>query len=258
MARLYHLSVESGDPHALSGLKKFEQVLIPQNHEIKLLEPFRFSFFDPQQKQYRTLSGPAVPLQIRPTATIAPPIMTNAAAADREAPTPDDIIHIRPRAEAMALARPPLIRQPWFIGLQSVPALAWISLALVRRRRELLANNPRLRRQREVARRVQKGLHELHQLAQAQKAMEFFALLFRLLQEQLGERLNLPASSITEAVIDEHLRGRSVPEDTLGRLQQLFQTCNQARYAPYQTTQQLESLIPMIRQVLEELRQIKA
>jgi len=40
----------------------------------------------------------------------------------------------------------------------------------------------------------------------------FFATLFRLLQEQLGERLELPASSITEAVIEEHLRPRGVPE----------------------------------------------
>jgi hypothetical protein len=251
-------TVESGDPHALSGAKKFEQVLIPQNHEIRLLEPFRFSFFDPQQRQYRTLTGPAFPLSIRATATTAPPMLTNATAGQREPATPDDIFHIKPRAEAIALARPPLIQQPWFLSVQAVPALALISLMVIRRRREALANNPRLRRQREVAHRVQKGLQELHQLAQAQQSEEFFALLFRLLQEQLGERLDLPASSITEAVIDERLRGRGAPPETLDRLHQLFQACNQARYAPDRTTQELVSLIAPAKQMLLELQQIKA
>src|SRR6185369_1452805 len=42
--------VESNDPLGLSGVKSFEQVIIPQNHELKMLPPFRFSFFDPNQK----------------------------------------------------------------------------------------------------------------------------------------------------------------------------------------------------------------
>ena len=45
-----------------------------------------------------------------------------------------------------------------------------------------------------------------------------------LLQEQLGERLDLPASAITEAVIEEHLRPRNVPETPLAQLHELFQT----------------------------------
>jgi hypothetical protein len=61
---------------------------------------------------------------------------------------------------------------------------------------------------------------------------EFFALLFRLLQEQLGERLDCPASAITENVIDEHPVLRGAPEPTLDALRELFQLCNQARYAP--------------------------
>ena len=42
---------------------------------------------------------------------------------------------------------------------------------------------------------------------------EFFAVLFRLLQEQLGERLDLPASAITEAVIEERLSPLGISSD---------------------------------------------
>jgi len=85
----------------------------------------------------------------------------------------------------------------------------------------------------------------------------FFATLFRLLQEQLGERLDLPATAITEAVIEEHLRPRAVPTTTLAPLQELFQTCNLARYAPIKTSQELAAIIPRLESVLQELQGVK-
>jgi len=113
-------------------------------------------------------------------------------------------------------------------------------------------------RQRQVAQIIREGLPELRRLAAENKSDEFFATLFRLLQEQLGERLNCPASSITEAVIDEKLRPRAVPEKTLTALHELFQTCNLARYAPVKSSQELAALIPKLETVLGELRNSRA
>jgi hypothetical protein len=121
-----------------------------------------------------------------------------------------------------------------------------------------LANNPKLRRQRNVAQRVRAGLQELRATANSQQAEEFFATLFRLLQEQIGERLDLPASAITEAVIEERLRGRNLAEVSLSALRELFQTCNQARYAPHKSSQELAALIPRAESVLRDLQTLKA
>src|SRR5207248_1796103 len=62
--------VEAADPLGLSGTKTFEQVVIPQKQEIAALPPFQFSFFDPNARSYRTLSGPAVPLSVRPASAL--------------------------------------------------------------------------------------------------------------------------------------------------------------------------------------------
>jgi hypothetical protein len=70
--------------------------------------------------------------------------------------------------------------------------------------------------------------------------------------------LDLPASAITEAVLDERLRPRSVPEAILLPLHELFQTCNLARYAPVKTSQELAAIIPKVESVLNELHRIKA
>jgi len=179
------------------------------------------------------------------------------AAQGRNEPGPaTDIVHIKPRMGTLAQIRPPLIQQTWFVALQGVPLLAWMAALVWRRREENLANNPRLRRQRQVARTVREGLAALRRLAGANRSEEFFAAIFRLLQEQLGERLDLPASAITEAIVDERLRPRGAPAETLVALQELFQACNQARYAPQRSGPELESLVPKVEAALRQLQQL--
>src|SRR5207302_5248009 len=149
-----------------------------------------------------------------------------------------------------------LVQQTWFVALQGVPLLAWLTVLVWRRREENLAKNPRLRRQRQVAQTVREGLAELRRVAGANQSEAFFATVFRLLQEQLGERLDLPASAITEAVVDERLRPRGLAAETLIALQELFQACNQARYAPRCSGQELASLVPKVESWLQQLQRL--
>lgn len=248
--------VDAADPLGLSGTKTFEQVVIPQKQEIAALPPFHFSFFDPNARTYRTLSGPAVPLAVH--AASALPTIPTVRQNQQATVTNDEIVHIKPYLAVSPVAGAPLLQKPWFVAMQAIPLVTWLSLLFVRRRKDALANNPRLRRQREVARKIADGLADLRRQAAAQESDAFFATVFRLLQEQLGERLDLPASAITEAVIDERLRSRNVPDETLARLHELFQVCNQARYAAQRTSHELASLIPRVESVLKQLQQITA
>ncbi len=250
--------VETTDALGLQGTKTFEQVVTPENSDIKQLPAFSFSFFDPEAKQYRTLTQPAVPLVVRPGgATPTPVIAANSKFATAAPPPRQDIVHIKPRPGSLAQISPPLILQPWFVAVQGVPVLAWLVAVGWRKRVDALANNPRRRRQRQVAQVIQSGLVELRRLATANQPEDFFATLFRLLQEQLGERLDCPASAITEAIVDEKLRPRGLAETTLGELHELFQACNLARYAPTTSGQELTALIPRLEGALREIQGMK-
>jgi hypothetical protein len=247
--------VNASDPLGIEGSKSFEEIVTPQNSDIKTLPPISFSFFDPAQKQYRTLTQPAIPLLVRAATPGAMPV---AAAHTENPPRVADVIPIKQHLGDLAQIGPPLVQQPWFLALQGVPAFALLSCVIWRKRKESLANNPRLRRQRQVAQLVREGLEELRSLASQNKSDEFFATLFRLLQEQLGERLDLPASAITEAVIDERLRPGGVPEETLASAHELFQTCNLARYAPVESAEELAGIIPKLEITLNQLREWNA
>jgi hypothetical protein len=247
--------VELADPLGIQGAKTFEQIVTPQNAEIKALPPFSFAFFDPDQKTYRTLTQPAVPLLVRPGGSTPAPTVLAANRPNQDSPPPaQGILPNKQRLGSLAQIGPPLAQQPWFLVLQGVPVLAFLSALVWRRRTESLAHNPRLRRQRKVAQVIRRGLNDLRRLANENQSEPFFATLSRLLQEQIGERLDLPASAITEAVLEEHLRPRGVPGPTLALLQDLFQTCNLARYAPIKTSQQLTALIPRLETALRDLQ----
>jgi hypothetical protein len=250
--------VETTDQLGLQGTKTFEQIVTPENADIKALPPISFSFFDPEVKGYRTLTQPAVPLLVKPGGAVAAPTVVASQNRQENFPPPaQDIVPNKQRLGTLAQLGPPLAQQAWFLALQGVPLLAFVSAVIIRRRAENLAHNPRLRRQREVVHIVDKGLRDLKQFATDNNSEAFFATLVRLLQEQLGERLDLPATAITEAVIEERLRPRGVPESILSQLQELFQLSNLARYAPMKSSQELAALIPKTEGLLANLRNLK-
>src|SRR5207247_836346 len=140
---------------------------------------FSFSFFDPEQRQFRTLTQPAVPLTVRPSAASLPPVVASNAttATDNASPPARDLVHIKPRLGVLAEVQSPLAVRTWFIAAQGIPILAWLSLLIGRKQKERLASNPRLRRQRQVEQIMRKGLKELQQSANANEREAFFAAL---------------------------------------------------------------------------------
>jgi hypothetical protein len=247
--------IESGDPNNVTGRKMFEIAVVPQSPGIKALPPFGFSYFDPDARAYRTVAAQPIPLTVSQSSApnTAPPRFSATNTSESTAAR-TDIAHIQARLGPIATATP-LLAQPWFVALQFTAPAVWLGLLLRRKRAEALANNPRERRRREVQATVRTALNQLREDAAGKRSDEFFATLFRALQEQIGERLDVPASSVTEAVIDERLRPAGFSEKSCASLHELFQAANLARYAPVKSSQELAALLQTAEQVLMELQQ---
>jgi hypothetical protein len=241
------------------GTKIFEQDIVPQRPDLREIPALRFSFFDPEQGQYRTLTHPAQPLLVRP-ASRAQALAPLPAGANPQAPpkpaVPRELAPLKERLGPPALIRPPLLTRGWFWLLLLAPVGGCGAAWGWRRRVDHLARNPRLARRLAFGRVRRRLLGELRELARKGDATAFFAHAFRLLQEQLGERLDLPAAAITEAVIEERLRPAGVPEAVLKDLHELFQICNQARYAPVAESKDLPGVARRIEAVLNQVRHL--
>jgi hypothetical protein len=249
--------LETSDQFGFQGTKTFEQIISPQNSDVHELPPLSFSFFNPDDGQYHMLTQAAVPLVVKAAGASPMPAIAVNKNSGPENQTPQDILPIKQNLGVPATGSSPLVAQPAFLAAQAVPVLAFLAAFIWRKRADSLANNPRLRRQRAVAQLVASGMDDLKKYAAANQPDEFFVTLFRLLQEQIGERLDCPASAITENVIDEHPALRGAQKATLDGLRELFQLCNQARYAPVRGTNELNSVAAQFGKTIAELQEVK-
>ena len=247
--------LETSDQFGFQGTKTFEQIISPLNNDVHELPPVHFDFFNPEDGQYHSLKSVALPLTVR--AAGATPLPAMAANKSEEKPV-QDILPIKQTLGALQTKAAPLLTHPAFLAAQTLPVLAFLAAFVWRKRTDSLANNPRRRRQRAVAQLVASGTADLKKFAAANQSEEFFATLFRLLQEQLGERLDCPASAITESVLDEPALRRAAPAATREGLHGLFQLCNQARYAPVRGSAELNSVAAQFEKVSRELPEVKA
>ncbi|HEY5041828.1 MAG TPA: BatD family protein [Verrucomicrobiae bacterium] len=250
--------LDTSDQFGFQGTKTFEQIVSPLNAEVHELPPLTFTFFNPNDGQYHTLTEPAVPLAVKAAGATPMPTLAAAQNPAPENQTPQDILPIKDKLGTLENKTVQLVAQPVFLAAQAVPVLAFLAAFIWRKRTDNLANNPRLRRQRAVTQLVRDGLNDLKKFAAANQPDEFFATLFRLLQEQLGERLDCPASAITENVVEENSMLRGAPEATLNGLRELFQLCNQARYAPVRGTSELNLVAAQFEKSIGELQNLKA
>ena len=248
--------LENTDQFGFQGTKTFEQIISPLNNDVRELPALSFSYFNPEDGQYHTLTQPAVPLAVHAAGTTPMPQMAATKTSNEEKPA-QDILPIKEKPGPLVASKSPLVAQPVFLAMQTAPVLAFLAAFVWRKRADHLANNPRLRRQRAVAALIASGLMDLKNHAAANQPDEFFATLFRLLQEQLGERLDCPASAITEDVVGGHALLRNAPADLRTALHEQFQLCNQARYAPVRGSSELNSVAAQFEKLIGQLREVK-
>ena len=156
--------LDTSDQFGFQGTKTFEQIVSPQNSDVHELPPLTFSFFNPDDGQYHTLTQPAVPLVVKAAgATPMPVLAANKNSAPENQP-PQDILPIKENLGMLSTKSSPLVAQPAFLAVQSVPVLAFLAAFIWRKRTDNLANNPRLRRQRAVAQLVRDWLDRLEKI----------------------------------------------------------------------------------------------
>jgi hypothetical protein len=250
--------LDTSDQFGFEGTKTFEQIVSPESADVHELPPLTFSFFNPDDNRYHTLTQPGVPIVVKPAGASPVPTLAGAKNAAAENQPPQDVLPIKQNLGTLSAGGIPLVARPVFLATQSLPVLAFLAAFIWRKRTDNLTNNPRLRRHRAVAQLIASGMDELKKYAAANQPDEFFATLFRLLQEQLGERLDCPASAITENVLEEHALLRGAPAGLREALREQFQLCNQARYAPVRGTSELNSVAAQFEKLIHQLQELKA
>jgi len=216
------------------GAKIFEQVIIPQTEALKEIPRVRFSFYDPEKKNYRILTQGPVPLKV---AMADPDNLKNApksglgmSRGERELPG-RDIMYITESPGRLAPKGTFLYKNRAFLLMQGIPLLLLMIIFGVHKRRERLNNDLIYAAQKRASKIIRKGLKGISRTLGEGKPDDFYNRLFKTLQTYLVDKFNLPPGEITRERIAWLMESRGEMETWKGKFENIFTQCDLARYA---------------------------
>ncbi|MCG3147638.1 MAG: hypothetical protein PCFJNLEI_01078 [Verrucomicrobiae bacterium] len=208
-----------------TGERVFQQVLVAKDTKATQLPDVRLSYFDPVAKTYKTTGQAPIELKIKPGGQAA--VLTGSERVRPAEKLGQDIVYLKGDRGPVASVPPPI--WPWNV----VPVLALAGAIAWKRRQERLTGDVAYARRSRAARNARQILAGATTPEQVQ----------RVLQEYLGDRLNLPAAGMTASVVEEH----RLP----GKVREIFEVCDAARFAGARAD--VNGLKQQLEQVIDEL-----
>ena len=180
-------------------------MIIPMRPEITLVPALGFSYFDPSTQEYVSLSARPISLQVKgpainQTGSGDPPSMVLENEPESETLKLETI---REDAGTLAILKPPLLTQPWFLAIPSLSLLAYLIAMSFRKRSDYLEAHPDVARRLHVKQVTQKTLRTLRQPEIQGNASEFISGVQLIIREHIGMAIDQPAEGITAQTVDE-------------------------------------------------------
>jgi hypothetical protein len=216
----------------LSGTKVIEQVFIPKRPGELTIPSLTLTYFDPDRGKYQTLRTEPIQITatkpegyaVSPDLPVAPPGVTIGSQSSDIRFIKGDPGKLRSRGDL-------LIRNPLYVGLNALPVFLLAGAVIMRRRREQMAANVGLTRQRGAGRMAKKRLAKARSLATVEKNQQFHAELSLALVTYVADKLNVSPHGLTSDRIGELLKAKSVDSALITELLAVLRQCDFARFS---------------------------
>lgn len=225
----------------ISGQKTFEYVAIPHKTGQVILSPFTLAYFDPVQKRYKTVQTKPITLHVTPGEQMPQPV--DGLPGEEVRALGSDIRYIKPDRMHLADQSLLLYRRSGFWILQLVPVLGVAGAYAYRRHRVRLEGDVAYARRRRSRSEAQRRLGKAKGLMETGDSAGFHGEVHRSLSQFVADRTNRAAAGLTADQIGAVLVERGVDAQVIAGVQDVFDQCDQARFAPGQiSAEQMQAL----------------
>ncbi|MFP4472468.1 MAG: BatD family protein [Candidatus Omnitrophota bacterium] len=214
--------------------KVLEQVLIPKSAEVSRVPAVEFSFFDPKQGEYRTVSQGPFPVTVRPLEEGEQFSMVGGGPAKtlkRDEVLGEGIGFIKEQPGPFRSAG----RYPWMTPLY------WIVLVFILSFwgggiyayafRERMRTDIRFARRMKAPSYARRGLREAGALLDNEQGREFYDHIYGTLQKYFEHKCHIPVGAVTCDKITETMPAGPNAEQIRAHLREVIDRCEAARYA---------------------------
>ena len=242
--------------------KTIEQVIIPTSQNITEVPAVSFSYFDPQEGQYRTMTQGPFPIKVLAQAPGQEFkawgfVDKTKMAAEKPFVVKFDWVQ---KLATQALHRAKVTVRNWkFWVLISLAGLAWLSWKIWQKFQLRLANDQAFARRWRADSKA-KGLFKQTRIyLQQNNPKEFYSCLHKTLNDYLADKMHLPPAGLTLHLVETRLKDISVDPAKLEIIKNLFDRCDLARFASARVSldemtgdfKKLEELIGYLSKILK-------
>ncbi len=237
--------------------RSYEQVLIPNDANVHAVPPVRFSYFDPQARQYRTVQSQPIALVVRPPQN-APraEVVTGGAPAARNAAAETlgrDIVYIKDDPGRLTVPTNAWYRSVLFLLWQPVPLLLFATAVWYDRRRQRLTGDERYARFTRAGKQAKRALNAAQSALAAGNRQQFYDAVSRTMQEYLAAKLGLPPGAIDADAV----ASSGVSAECAQRVRDFLATCEQVRFAPGAGDGDMRGTLALAQQVIQQLERTR-
>jgi len=223
--------------------KTFEQVLMPQNSDIREIPQVSFSFFNTRTNSYQTITKGPFPIKVlKPEKEEELKIVeqpgNNKIFFKTEEKLGRDIVFIKAQPGKFYKQGGFLYKNIFFFYLHLIPLFIFALVLILYRIRLRLKNDLKFARQIQAPKKAKAGIRKANEYLEKENAKEFYDAVFQTLQEYLGDKFHLPDKGITISVIDDISKHNTIDTGILNKLKDIFRDCDAARYAVLETDNQ--------------------
>lgn len=212
----------------VTGTLTAEYTFVPQSVGDFKIPGQTFVYFDPQARQYKTLTAPGYELKVAKGSGATASTEQHDIQAKNT-----DILHIRPVAgDDLSKHHTALTAQWWYWAIYGLLILLLCGAIVLTRRQASLSADVAGQRLAKAAKTAKRRLKKAEAAMRAHQADTFYQEMLSALWGYLSDKLNIGASQLNRQNIVASMEARDIPASDINRIINLLDQCEMARYTP--------------------------
>jgi hypothetical protein len=237
----------------ISGVRTYEYVLVPRFSGNPMIDPVKFSYFDPSVKKYQIVQSQPVSVQVdqgdQTFAYVTPDMIVR-----QERYHEKDIRYIREESPRFMKIGTTVFGTPLFWLAFITPLGALFGAMWARKHLDRLQGDMAYARDRRAGREAKRRLSRARKIIKSADSKVFFAEISKALLGFIGDKLNIPEAGIITDELKPLLQNHGIPKEVVGELFDILHTCDFQRFAPSEIIEsEMENLVKRTERVLLQL-----
>ncbi len=238
----------------VSGVMTVDYTFVPQSVGNFKIGADKFVYFNPESKQYVTLTTPSYDIKVAQGVQ-----STSSAVFNKQSVTSKntDILHIKMGDLYPEKTHHYYYNSVWYFPAYIVLALLLAIVIWLYGKQAKLNADLQGRKLANANKVAKKRLKLAKSFMASHNNDRFYEELLRAMWGYLSDKLGIPASQLTRQNIAEQLKGYGASDSLVDSIIQVIDDCEMARYSPEKSDEQIESLFNKASSSMNEMENIK-